>query len=281
MNCSFIIPCFNEKPDVLKTLTDNLSGVLNRISGLTYEIIIINDGSTKYKYPQFNSGNIKIITHSHNKGYGASILTGILSAKSEWIGITDADGTYPVEYFEEFLKYTDDFDMIVGRRSWNDIQLIRRAPKYILQKIASFIADCDIPELNSGMRMFKKETVEKFIRLFPQRFSFTTTLTMICMTNYFNVKFIDIPYYKRSGYSNIHPIKDTIKFFSLVMRLALYFKPLRFFVPLSSFITILALLRSVRDMLLTNHLGGLALVLFFMAFQVFFFGLIAEIINKK
>jgi hypothetical protein len=131
------------------------------------------------------------------------------------------------------------------------------------------------------MRLFKKEIVEKYIRIFPMGFSFTSTLTMICLTNIYDLKFVEIPYYKRTDSSHISPLKDTARFLSQILRLALYFRPLRFFMPLTAVIATCAILRGIRDLVLTNHFGGLTLVLSFMAFQVFFFGLIAEIINKK
>ena len=104
---------------------------------------------------------------------------------------------------------------------------------------------------------------------------------MICITNFFKVTSLDIPYYRRIGHSGIKPVRDTLRFFSLIFRLGLYFKPLRFFIPLSGICFLLATVRGLRDVLADNHFGGLTLIFFFMAFQIFFFGLIAEIINKK
>lgn len=281
IDISFIVPCYNELPDSLDKTVSKMNAALGKIKRLQYEILIIDDGSKKYSYSSIESENVKIIVHRHNMGYGASIMTGIHSSKHEWIGIVDADGTYPADYFKDFIEHLNEYDMIVGKRSWKDIPFLRRVPKFILQRVASFIADYEIPDLNSGMRLFKKEIAFKYRKIFPKRFSFTTTLTMICLTNYYKVLFVDIPYYKRIGNSSIHPIKDTIRFFSLVFRLGLYFKPLRFFVPLSLATFLIAILRGLRDVFVSDHIGGLSLVFFLMAFQMFFFGLIAEIINKK
>ena len=278
---TFIIPCYNEVPEVLNETVGKLQTALSKVPHLKYEIIIINDGSNKYSYPEYNDENVRLISQSLRKGYGASILSGMSYAQYGWIGIIDADGTYPAELFPELIKHTDKFDMVVGERSWKDIELIKRPPKLILQKLSGFLANRTIRDLNSGMRLFKKHLVEKHVRVFPQGFSFTSTLTMICLTQFYEVKYVDIPYYKRVGLSNIAPIGDTLKFFMLVLRLSLYFNPLRFFIPLSLIIGFLGVVRGLRDILVTNAFGGLTLILFFMAFQVFFFGLIAEIINKK
>lgn len=279
--CSFIIPCYNESRAVIEKTVQEMKDTLNELKDITYEIIVVNDGMPVENMPRFREECVFSVHHDHNRGYGASLLTGISRSKYEWIGIIDADGTYPIKHFKRFFEYTVDHDMIVGKRRWKDISWIRRLPKFFLLKLASFVTNYAIPDLNSGMRLFKKEIVQKYLRLFPQRFSFTSTITIICITNFYKVCFVDIPYYERIGKSAIHPIRDTVNFFYLVFRMALYFKPLRFFVPLSTIVFLLAVARGVRDVLAVNHFGGLALVLFFMAFQIFFFGLIAEIVSKK
>jgi hypothetical protein len=202
-------------------------------------------------------------------------------AKFSWIGIIDADGTYPAEKFAEMLRLTTEFRMIVGARSWADISWLRRIPKRCLTWLASFLADYPIPDLNSGMRVFHREIYDEYRRIYPDRFSFSSTLTMVSLTGGFETCFVKIDYNERSGGSSIDPLKDPIRFWYQLLRLSLYFRPLRFFVPLSGVIGVVAVLRGLRDLAINDHFGGLTLVLFFMAFQVFFFGLIAEIINKK
>jgi glycosyltransferase involved in cell wall biosynthesis len=278
---SFVVPCHHEAASAIIGTVSTLMTTVDSIPGAVCEIILVNDGSPPEDVPSFSDSRVSWIHHEKNKGYGASLMAGIVRSQYAWIGIIDADGTYPADHFRRFLEFTAEYDMIVGKRNLSDISPVKRFPKYLLQATASFIACETIPDLNSGMRLFKKEIVLKYIKLFPKRYSFTTTLTMICSTNFYKVRLIDIPYHKRIGKSGIRPVKDTVHFFSLVFRLALYFKPLRFFVPLSGFVFLCAVARGVRDVLGDNHFGGLTLVLFFMAFQIFFFGLIAEIINKK
>ena len=281
MEVSFVIPCYNERPELLKETITKLKLSLDQVPQLDYEVIVVDDGSTKYTYTDIAGDRVIFISHPRNKGYGASLLTGISRSRFPWIGITDADGTYPLDHFPALLAHLENYDMVVGSRDWGAISPLRRPAKRALTRLASFIADYPIPDLNSGMRLFKKEIVEKYIRIFPLGFSFTSTLTMICLTNIYDLKFVDIPYYKRVDSSHISPLKDTARFLSQILRLALYFRPLRFFMPLTGVIATCAVLRGIRDIWVTNHFGGLTLVLFFMAFQVFFFGLIAEIINKK
>lgn len=279
-NISIVIPCFNESQEVL---IETVSTVERSIQDVVvdYEIIVVNDGSSAaYSYDLPYNPKVKLVNHSINKGYGASLKTGIKHAQFDWIGITDADGTYPNHLFDELIKKAEGMDMVVGARRWADISYTRKLPKIILTYFASFLGGVDIPDLNSGMRIFKKVLALQFWNLLPSGFSFTSTITMGALTNDHEVSFHEIDYYKRVGKSSISPIQDTIVFFTLVTRLALYFNPKKVFIPVSFVFILLAVLRGIRDYRLEGSLGGLCLILFFFSFQFFFFGLIAEIINK-
>lgn len=281
MGISFIIPCYNESPEVLLSTIKTLQSTIKKLKDLEYEIIVIDDGSNLYSYRDVIAHDIIYLKNKINKGYGSAILKGITISKHDWIAITDSDGTYPNEMFEEMISYTPNYDMIIGKRSWKDISIIKIPAKIALQYLASFLSNKWISDLNSGMRIFKKDISLQFKRIFPEGFSFTSTLTMIFFCNGYEVKYIDIPYNKRIGKSKIHPVKDTLNFLSLILRLALYFKPLRIFIPLSLIFLSLGIARAIRDVYVANHFGNLSLTLFFISFQFFFFGLIAEIINKK
>jgi len=277
---SIIIPCYNEYPEVLNQSIDEIRNIMNTVNDWDFEIIVVDDGSKKFNYEFPKHEKLKICRHEENAGYGRALKTGIKNSQYDWIAITDADGTYPNNCLPAFTQICEKYDMVVGSRSWNDISLIRRFPKMILTKFASYLANYKIIDLNSGMRVFRKEIALEFWKLFPSGFSFTSTITIACITNGYTIKYLPIQYAKRQGKSHINPIKDTYRFFSLVTRLTLYFSPLRVFFPLSVFFTLLAVGRGIRDYILLGQLGGMCLVLFFMAFQVFFFGLIAEIITK-
>ncbi|SFB60103.1 glycosyltransferase family 2 protein [Algoriphagus aquimarinus] len=276
---SIVIPCYNES---LEILNDTISVIHKslEVKGVEFEIIVVNDGSLEVIQESDLKTPANLVTHQKNKGYGASLKTGIKNAKYDWIGITDADGTYPNNLFGELIDRSEGMDMVIGARKWADISWTRKIPKKVLTSFASFLTGQNIPDLNSGMRIFKKELAVQFWNLLPKGFSFTSTITIGALTNDNEVSFYEINYYKRIGKSSISPFQDTIVFFTLVTRLALYFNPKKVFVPASMVFMLLAILRGIRDYRLEGSLGGLTLILFFFSFQFFFFGLIAEIINK-
>lgn len=276
---SFVIPCYRESHEVLqRTVRGIRSGMLTQ--AIPFEIIVVDDGSGDVEYNAIEDID-RLLVHPVNRGYGGSLKSGIAAAQYPWVAITDADDTYPNHEFSRLIEKTPHYEMVVGARPWSSISPVRRLPKQLITRLASFIAGKPIPDLNSGMRVFHRRIYETRRNVFPDAFSFSSTLTMVALTHYFNTIFVPITYGKRTGKSKIRPFRDTTRFTIQILRLALYFRPLRVFIPLSALLCFLAVSRGIRDVWISNQLGGLCLVLFFMSFQVFFFGLIAEIINKK
>ena len=280
---SIVVPAYNEAEaigDVLK----NLKNVMNT-ANWKYEIIVVDDGSTD------GTGNItrkihgiKVISHADNRGYGAALKTGIRNAESERILMIDADGTYDSKEISKLLKHAKEYDMVVGARTGKkvNIPMVRKPAKFFLSLLANYLSGAKIPDLNSGLRIFKKEIALQFFNILPQRFSFTSTLTLACLSNDYSIKYVPVNYYKRKGKSTIHPIKDTINFILLINRTIMYFNPLKVFLPAGSLILTMGLLKLIFvDILLNHNITDLSVVLTFTGVQICFFGLLADVIVKQ
>ena len=133
------------------------------------------------------------------------------------------------------MEKLDAVDMAVGARTGNNVQipLVRRPAKWALLKYARWMARADIKDLNSGLRAFRKKDALRFFPLLPDGFSFTSTITLAMHVNGMQVSYHPIDYNKRIGKSSIRPIRDTLAFFSLVLRTTMYFRPLQIFGTLS------------------------------------------------
>lgn len=280
---SVVVPVYNEASSVAKVLS-HLKEVMDNLN-VGYEIIAVNDTSTDSSLKSLKTvEGIKVISHHYNKGYGASLKTGITNAKYDLILITDCDGTYPAEDIPRLYKYTKEYDMVVGARTGKNVHipLLRKPAKMILKVVASYVAGMEIPDLNSGLRFFKKDLALRFWNLMPQRFSFTSTITMAAITNGYEVKFLPINYNKRRGKSSIHPIKDFLGFNKLLLKLCLFFRPLRIFIPASIiFMLLSAFIAWYSTFVMGKILDITVTLIFILSVQVFFFGLIAEQIARK
>lgn len=279
---SIIIPIYNEENTVEATLR-NIKKVMDTTKK-KYEIIAINDGSTDNSLLTLKKLHfIKLINNPYNIGYGASIKTGIKASKYNWILIIDADGTYPVHEIPKLLHYTQNYDMVVGARTKKPyIPLMRRPAKKFLTLLANYLSGKRIPDLNSGFRVFKKTIAMEFFHLFPSGFSFTTTITLACLTNDYTVKFIPIEYYKRKGKSSIKPFKDFKNFVFLIIRLITYFKPMKMFSLISIILFIAAIFIFLYSFLILHKLMDISVIVLFVAsLQIFLFGALAELSLKK
>ena len=276
---SIIVPIYNEQYSVENTL----SRIKKVMKGRKYESIDVNDCSTDRSSEIFQwIKGIKVVNHMRNKGYGAILKSGIREASGDWIMITDADGTYPIEEMPKLCDLSSKYDMVIGaRRMSGHVPFLRRPAKWVLKKLASFVAGYRIPDLNSGLRIFRKDACMKFWHLYPAGFSFTSTITVGFLTHDYDVKFIPIDYFTRKGKSKIHPINDFIGFNKLILKLALFFRPLKIFIPLSSCVFLFGLGIFIYGIYLNVFFEQTFIMVTLSAFQIFVFGLIAEMIVRK
>ncbi|MBI4311507.1 MAG: glycosyltransferase family 2 protein [Chloroflexi bacterium] len=281
---SVIVPAFNEENGigpVLEKLRQIMAG-----SRLEHEILVVDDGSSDGTAAAIRQHDVRFVQHKVNKGYGAALKTGIRNARYPIIAITDADGTYPNERLPELVRVViqKDADMAVGSRTGPNVSipLIRKPAKWFINRLAETAAGQRIPDLNSGLRVFRRSMALRMFNLLPSGFSFTTTITLAMLTNGYSVTYVPIDYHERTGRSKIKPIRDTISFMQLVLRMALYFAPLKIFIPLSLLLLLLAVVTGLFTLLIFGKLADvLTLVLALSAFQTGALGLLAELINKR
>jgi len=278
---SIILPVYNEEK-VIKQVLHKIKEVMEKTKW-NYEIIAVDDGSRDATPTILKEvEGVKIITHPYNLGYGAALKTAIRASSKKLILMMDADGTYPTKDIPKLLSYTDKYDMVVGARTGKSvaIPLLRRPAKIFLTAMANFLAERKIPDLNSGMRVFKREIAEEFFHLFPKGFSFTTTITLACLTNDYTVKYVPINYYKRKGKSTVHPIKDFFNFVTIIIRIIMYFKPLRFFLLPTVILFFGGIVYATYTMIVYNNITDSAMLFIISGVQLGFIGLLADLIAK-
>ena len=279
---SVVVPALNEEKAVLDTARSLIS--VMESTGLPYEIIFVNDGSSDQTGALLEGCSLplRVLHNESNQGYGFALKRGFREASYDTIVITDADGTYPVDAIPNLLREHGSADMVVGARLGPDarIPLIRRPAKYVLTWLASYLAGVEIPDLNSGLRVLRRESLERFIRILPDGYSLTTTITLAFLTNGYRVRYVPIRYYKRIGKSSIRPVRDTLAFFSLIIRTIVYFNPLKVFFPLGLALICLGLTVGVVSTLF-SRLADVTMILFVLTgLQIIALGLVADMIDK-
>lgn len=229
---SIVIPAYNEERGIIDTINE-IKQICNDANIQTYEIIVVNDGATDGTDEKLQTADVKIITHPHNMGYGRSLKDGIKAALYDTIVITDADRTYPFDKVPELLQeYSKGFDMVVGARTGKHYQesFLKAPLRRILRLIVEFSAERRIPDINSGLRVFKKTELLPMLPRLCDTFSFTTSMTLgFMMTGKF-VKYIEIPYRQRQGKTKVKLFKDSLKTMQYILQAINYYNPLKLFI---------------------------------------------------
>ncbi len=286
---SLIIPVFNEKEAITETIAQ-AHDVFTKM-GEEFEILVINDGSTDGTTDILSTGlpqNVSVITHPENRGYGASMKTGIRKAKGDLIAITDADGTYPIHDFPKLLEEIKrtDAEMVIGARTKKGVQipLIRKPAKWFINKLVNWVAGVRVPDNNSGMRIFKRDMALEFMHLYPQGFSFTITITLAALTSNYFVAYVPIDYYKRKGSSSLssgfNGLKNFMFFIGLILRITTYFRPLKFFLWPAALLMIGGFSYILYTLKTTQNISDAGMLLLLTGLQIGLFGMLAEVVVR-
>jgi len=278
---SIVIPALNEEAAIGKTIKDVRSVLENAVDGL--EIIVVNDGSTDSTVQIAEGLGVKVIHHPEPVGYGASLKDGIIAANHDIIGIIDADGTYPVNYFPELLAYLPKYDMAVGARTGKEYRgtFLKSPARQLFQWLCEFVTGQKIPDINSGLRIFKKEKVLLYFDTLCRGFSFTTTITLAFLLNGLFVRYVPIPYYKRIGESKVRYFRDTLRTAQIIVEAILYYNPIKLFIILGGMAFLIGLISFIVAILSTSLfylLGGISVLGSLLLLAL---GFLADLIRKN
>jgi glycosyltransferase involved in cell wall biosynthesis len=275
-----VIPAFNEELAVRETIEDLRA--LTLPSGTAVEIIVVDDGSTDSTAVRARAAGARVLRHRSNRGYGAALKTGIAAATYDVIAIIDADGTYPARFLPEMLIELEHVDMVVGARTGNDVHmsLFRRPAKWVLRRLANYVSNTVIPDLNSGLRVFRRDVAMQYFHILSDQFSFTTTITLAMLCDKYAVSYIPIDYAKRQGKSKIAPW-DAGNFAILILRMAMLFRPLRVFLPLALIALGYGLIKTTIDLLHDPNISASAILAFLSALLMVLIGMLGDAIATR
>jgi glycosyltransferase involved in cell wall biosynthesis len=282
IDVSVVLPVYNERGH-LRAEIDRIRTALTT-SAYSFEIIVVDDGSndgSEVDLPTIEG--IRLIRHTSNRGSGTARRTGTTAARGRVVVWTDVDMTYPNDEIPQLVKELDGYDHVVGARRTEEgtLRFARVPAKWFIRKLASYLTETDIKDLNSGLRAFRRDVAMQYVHHLPAGFSCVTTLTMSFLSNGYSVKYVPIDYFPRAGTSKFHWWRDTKRYLLQVVRMTLSYNPLKVFLPVGALLLVLGLVKlgidwSQRDF----RLAANTLLIFLAALQAITVGLLADLIVR-
>jgi len=218
LDVTVVLPCHNEGPNI-RAETERIHHALTQTQ-LSFEILCIDDGSTDDTPDQLHAAaaslDLRILTHTQQLGAGAARRLGTTQAHGRIIVWTDCDLTYPNEQIPHLIETLENHptaEQVIGARTSEQgtHAATRRLVKALIRHYLSRRIGQPIPDLNSGLRVFYRDSAEHTLPLLPDGFSCTTTMTLDFLLQPRHVTYEPITYRPRSGTSKFHPITDTYR----------------------------------------------------------------------
>jgi glycosyltransferase involved in cell wall biosynthesis len=284
LDVSVVLPCYNERDHVeleVKRIRTALTA-----AGLRHELVCVDDGSTDGTREVLQAiDGIRTILLPRNQGSGTARRIGTQQAKGRVVVWTDADLTYPNERIPELVAQLDEtYDQVVGARKSEagTYRLLRVPAKWAIRRLAAYLTSTDIPDLNSGLRAFKRSVAEPYLRLLPPGFSCVTTITLAFLSNGHPVKYVPVDYFKRAGRSKFHPFRDAYNYLLQVLRMVMYFNPLRVLMPVALALLATTAAKLAYD-LVVHHLRvtGSTVLVGLAAFNIIAIALLADLVVHR
>jgi polyisoprenyl-phosphate glycosyltransferase len=270
---SIILPCYNEQDHVVAEVARICAAM--DASGYAYELVAYDDNSTDETLARLYEAapsfpHLEVVHFHRNGGSGTVRRIGTQQARGEIVVWTDADMTYPNERIPEFVQILEKdqtVDQVVGARTSEEgtHKILRIPAKWFIRKLAEALTNSQIPDLNSGFRAFRREVSLPYLRLLPPGFSCVTTITIAFLSNQHDVRYVPIEYAKRSGTSKFRFVRDAYRYILQVLRMVMYFNPLKVLMPVALFLLTLGIAKGIYDMVVHPLLFAVNTVLIFVS----------------
>lgn len=274
---SVVIPAYNEE--------ESIGPIIERIRAVSpeFEIVVCSDGSTDATARHARDAGAIVVEHRYNLGNGASVKSGAKAASRPYLVFMDSDGQHQPEDIPKLLAELPDYNMVIASRTKQcRTDPVRDIGNIMLRKVAEIIGGTPIMDLTSGFRAVQRDLFFLFSPLYPQRYSYPSTITLALINSGYFVKFLplDTIVRREQGTSNIRPFQDGLRFLKIIFRLFMLFRPFKIFFPISLALFVLGLGLGLYQLFATQGVHSVSVILLIGSLLFLVNGLLAEQISQ-
>jgi glycosyltransferase involved in cell wall biosynthesis len=227
---SVVIPAYNEEKAIGAAVDDVRAALAG--AAMVVEILVVDDGSSDGTARAAERSGARVVRHAHNLGYGYALKVGIESASHDTIVIMDGDGTYRASDIPPLVgEFEKGVDMVVGVRAEAALHetTFKRLLRAVLTFLVEFTVGRKVPDVNSGLRVFRRSAARQHFPRLCGTFSFTTSLTLAYMMTGRFVSYVPIHYSERVGRTKVKLFRDALRTLQYIVEAIVYFNPIKMF----------------------------------------------------
>ncbi|RLG72651.1 MAG: glycosyltransferase family 2 protein [Methanobacteriota archaeon] len=212
---SLVVPAYNEEQGVGPTIEDFLPYV--------DEIVVVDDGSRDRTAEIVKKYPVKLLRHQKNLGKVAAIRTGVKAATHSFVVLTDADHTYPGCYVPEMVKALGaGADLVLGSRvgkGFSNVPWLNRIGNVLFSFLVTYFGGVEVSDAQTGYRAFPRKLFKEF-DVSASGLEFETMMTLQAAKRGYHIVEIPVEYRPRVGRSKLRPLRDGLKMFLGLARVA-------------------------------------------------------------
>lgn len=272
---TIIVPALNESAAIVSTLRDLRGHFPNA------EVIVVDDGSTDATRAMAETvPGVRVLHHDTNRGYGASIKTGIRYASFDVVAWYDADGQHTPESLELLLNRfsVHDVHAVIGARTRESaVESRRLVGKAILRWFVQLVAGRRMVDVNCGLRVVRRGVLRRYLHLLPDGFSASITSTLLMLKRGYRVDFVSITTRPRTGSSAVRIMKDGFLAIQTSLRILILFQAFHAFSAMAALLFVVGSIYGTAIAVMSGRgFPALASVLVLSGVIIFFMGLLTD-----
>ncbi|MCM8815335.1 MAG: glycosyltransferase family 2 protein [Candidatus Omnitrophica bacterium] len=218
---SVLIPVHNEARTIGK--------IVSQVKKIIPSVFVVDDGSTDNTAIIAEQNGAIVIRHQQCMGKGAALKTGfrhIQNLKFEVVITMDGDGQHSVSDLPVFLdaiKKKKNAGIIIGKRKikGTNMPFNRKLTNLSLSLLTSILAFQWIPDSQNGFRAIRTQVL-KGMRLITCHFETETEILLKAAWKRVRIVSVPVCTIYDGEKSEIKPIKETINFFLLPLKLCFF-----------------------------------------------------------